>query len=300
MKKLGSWLVPYLLAMLITFEGLALMVFAREVELVDVLVLDQLLVMVIGAVLLIMGLLLFVSAFPQIQKMGEWLVKRLQVTAAVAVLAISLIFLVLAAPVNVDGVDQIGKEWVVLVAAQLFLLGSMSFVYLNYEPLADRRLAWMEWLGLFASCLVMTEGAVIFGLRGDLNIHGQLRTGPELMIVFSVLLVAMGIVELVIFNLRQEGQSEKTLGMLDWAGMGVSIIIGAIGLVIILVATSMTLDGRTYGILWLLLTGLLLVLLGSLLNYTQTVVGQREGLVMDLGLVTTIAMLIAIPIVAAF
>jgi hypothetical protein len=196
--------------------------------------------------------------------------------------------------------DQIGKEWVVLISAQLFLLGAMSFVFMNYEPLVDRRLARLEWLGSFASCLVITAGAVIFGLRGDLNIHGQLRVGPEIMIVFSVILAALGIVELFIFNRRQEGQSDKLMGILDWAGMGVSIVIGAIGLIILVVATSMTLDGRIYGILWLLLTGLLLVLLGSLLNYAQTVVGQREGLVMDLGLVTTISLLIAVPFAIAF
>jgi hypothetical protein len=255
--------------------------------------------MVVGLMLLIMGLILFVPVFPQLQK-REWLLKRMQIFAAVVVLAISLIFLLLAAPANIEGMGQLGKEWVVLITAQWFLLGIMAFVCLYYEPLADRRLAWLEWLGMFASCLVITEGVVIFGLRGELNIHGELRTGPEFMILFGVILVALGIVEMVIFNRRREGQSEKTLGMLDWAGMLVSIIIGVIGLITLVVATSMTLDGRTFGILWLLLAGFQLALLGSLLNYTQTVVGQREGLIMDLGLITTIALLIAIPFAAAF
>lgn len=299
MKKLGSWFVPYLMGLLIAIEGVALMVFARKVEFVDVLVLDQLMVMVVGVVLLIMGLILFVPLFPQLQK-KEWLLKKMQIFAAVMVLAISLIFLLLAAPVNMDGMDQLGKEWVVLIAGQLFLLGIMAFVYLYYEPLANRRLAWLEWLGMFASCLVITEGVVIFGLRGQLNIHGELRTGPEFMILFGVIVVALGIVEMVIFNRRREDQSEKTMDMLDWAGMLVSIIISVIGLITLVVATSMTLDGRTFGILWLLLAGFQLALLGSLLNYTQTVVGQREGLIMDLGLITTIALLIAIPFAAAF
>ncbi|MCG7844523.1 MAG: hypothetical protein MIO90_03735, partial [Methanomassiliicoccales archaeon] len=116
----------------------------------------------------------------------------------------------------------------------------------------------------------------------------------------GVVLVALGIMEMVIFNRRREGQSEKTLTMLDWAAMAVSLIIGVIGLITLVVSTSMTLDGRTFGILWLLVAGLQMALLGSVLNYTHTVVAGREGLVMDLGLITTIVLLVAIPFAAAF
>jgi hypothetical protein len=301
LKKLGSWFVPYLMGLLIAIEGAALMVLSRRVEFVDVLALDQLMVMVLGAVFFILGMMLFVPVFPQWQgKVSEWALKKVQVGAAVVVLAISLIFLLIASPVLVEGYEEIGKQWVVLVEAQMFFLGILAFVYLYYEPLANRRLAWLEWLGMFASCLVITEGVVIFGLRGELNIHGVLRVGQEFMILIGVVLVALGLFEMVIFNRRREGRSEKALKMLDWAGMGMSLAIGAIGLIALIVATSMTLDGRTFGILWLLAAGLQLALLGSLLNYTQTLVGGHEGWSMDLGLITTIILLVAIPFAAAF
>lgn len=300
MKKLGSWFVPYLMGLLIVFEGVALVVLAREIELVDVLVMDQMMTMILGAVLIVLGLLLFIPVFPQLQKLSERLMKRMQVAAAVAVLVISLIFLLIAAPAEVEGYGSIGKNWVVLAAAQLFLLAILAFVFMYYEPLANRRLAWLEWLGMFAACLVITEGIVIFGLRGELNVHGQLTSGPVLMIVIGVVLVALGIMEMVIFNRRREGESEKALEMMDWAGLGVSIAIGAIGLFGLMITTSMTLDGAIYSYYWLLIAAMALALLAPLLNYTQTVVAGREGWNMDLGLITTILLLLAIPFAVAF
>jgi len=300
LKKLGSWFVPYLMGLLIMFEGVALVVLAREIELVDVLVMDQMMTMILGAVLIVLGLLLFIPVFPQLQKLSERLMKRMQVAAAVAVLVISLIFLLIAAPAEVEGYGSIGKNWVVLAAAQLFLLGILAFVFLYYEPLANRRLAWLEWLGMFAACLVITEGIVIFGLRGEPNVHGQLTSGPVLMIVIGVVLVALGIMEMVIFNRRREGESEKALEMMDWAGLGVSIAIGAIGLFGLMITTSMTLDGAIYSYYWLLIAAMALALLAPLLNYTQTVVAGREGWNMDLGLITTILLLLAIPFAVAF
>jgi len=300
LKKLGSWFVPYLMGLLIVFEGVALVVLAREIELVDVLVMDQMMTMILGAVLIVLGLLLFIPVFPQLQKLSERLMKRMQVAAAVAVLVISLIFLLIAAPAEVEGYGSIGKNWVVLAAAQLFLLAILAFVFMYYEPLANRRLAWLEWLGMFAACLVITEGIVIFGLRGELNVHGQLTSGPVLMIVIGVVLVALGIMEMVIFNRRREGESEKALEMMDWAGLGVSIAIGAIGLFGLMITTSMTLDGAIYSYYWLLIAAMALALLAPLLNYTQTVVAGREGWNMDLGLITTILLLLAIPFAVAF
>lgn len=300
MKKLGSWFVPYLMGLLIMFEGVALVVLAREIELVDVLVMDQMMTMVLGVVLIVLGLLLFVPLFPQLQRLNEALMKRMQVICAVAVLVISLIFLLIAAPAEVEGFGSYEKNWVVLAAAQLFLLGILAFVFLYYQPLANRRLAWLEWLGMFAACLVITEGIVIFGLRGDLNVHGQLEAGPVFMVIIGVVLVALGIIEMVIFNRRREGESEKALEMMDWAAIGVSIVIGALGLFALVITTSITLDGEIYGYYWMLIAGMALAILAPLLNYTQTVVAGREGWNMDLGLITTILLLLAIPFALAF
>ena len=300
MKKLGSWFVPYLMGLLIMFEGVALVVLAREIELVDVLVMDQMMTMVLGVVLIVLGLLLFVPLFPQLQRLNEALMERMQVICAVAVLVISLIFLLIAAPAEVEGFGSYEKNWVVLAAAQLFLLGILAFVFLYYQPLANRRLAWLEWLGMFAACLVITEGIVIFGLRGELNVHGQLEAGPVFMVIIGVVLVALGIIEMVIFNRRREGESEKALEMMDWAAIGVSIVIGALGLFALVITTSITLDGEIYGYYWMLIAGMALAILAPLLNYTQTVVAGREGWNMDLGLITTILLLLAIPFALAF
>lgn len=300
MKKLGSWFVPYLMGLLIMFEGVALTVLAREIELVDVLVMDQMMTMVLGLVLIVLGLLLFVPIFPQLQRLSELIMKRMQLVAAVAVLLISLAFLLMAAPAEVEGFGSYNKNVVVLAAAQLFLLGILAFVFMYYEPLADRRLAWLEWVGMFAACLVITEGIVIFGLRGELNVHGEMTAGPVLMIVIGVALVALGIIEMVIFNRRREGESEKALEMMDWAAIVVSVAIGAFGLFTLVITTSMTLDGEVYSYYWLLIAGMSLAILAPLLSYTQTVVAGREGWNMDLGLITTIVLLMAIPFAVAF
>gem|GEM_PF-1070213 len=300
MRKLGSWFVPYLMGLLIMFEGVALAVLAREIELLDVLVMDQMMTLVLGVVLIVLGLMLFVPLFPQLQRLSEELMKRMQVGAAVAVLVISLIFLLMAAPAEIEGFGSYGKNWVVLAAAQLFLLGTLAFVFLYYEPLTNRRMAWLEWLGMFAACLVITEGIIIFGLRGELNVHGEMEAGPIFMIVIGVVLVALGIFEMVIFNRRREGESEKALEMMDWAGLVASIAIGAVGLFVLTITTSMTLDGRIYRYYWLLIAGMVLAVLAPLLNYTQTVVAGREGWHMDIGLIATIVLLMAIPFAAAF
>jgi len=300
LKKLGSWFVPYLMGLLIMFEGVALAVLAREIELLDVLVMDQMMTLVLGVVLIVLGLMLFVPLFPQLQRLSEELMKRMQVGAAVAVLVISLIFLLMAAPAEIEGFGSYGKNWVVLAAAQLFLLGTLAFVFLYYEPLTNRRMAWLEWLGMFAACLVITEGIIIFGLRGELNVHGEMEAGPIFMIVIGVVLVALGIFEMVIFNRRREGESEKALEMMDWAGLVASIAIGAVGLFVLTITTSMTLDGRIYRYYWLLIAGMVLAVLAPLLNYTQTVVAGREGWHMDIGLIATIVLLMAIPFAAAF
>lgn len=300
MKKLGSWFVPYLMGLLIMFEGVALAVLAREIELLDVLVMDQMMTLVLGVVLIVLGLMLFVPLFPQLQRLSEELMKRMQVGAAVAVLVISLIFLLVAAPAEIEGFGSYGKNWVVLAAAQLFLLGTLAFVFLYYEPLTNRRMAWLEWLGMFAACLVITEGIIIFGLRGELNVHGEMEAGPIFMIVIGVVLVALGIFEMVIFNRRREGESEKALEMMDWGGLVASIAIGAVGLFVLTITTSMTLDGRIYRYYWLLIAGMVLAVLAPLLNYTQTVVAGREGWHMDIGLIATIVLLMAIPFAAAF
>jgi hypothetical protein len=300
LKKLGSWFVPYLMGLLIMFEGVALTVLAREIELVDVLVMDQMMTMVLGLVLIVLGLLLFVPIFPQLQRLSELIMKRMQLVAAVAVLLISLAFLLMAAPAEVEGFGSYNKNVVVLAAAQLFLLGILAFVFMYYEPLADRRLAWLEWVGMFAACLVITEGIVIFGLRGELNVHGEMTAGPVLMIVIGVALVALGIIEMVIFNRRREGESEKALEMMDWAAIVVSVAIGAFGLFTLVITTSMTLDGEVYSYYWRLIAGMSLAILAPLLSYTQTVVAGREGWNMDLGLITTIVLLMAIPFAVAF
>jgi uncharacterized membrane protein len=288
------------MGLLIMFEGVALAVLAREIELLDVLVMDQMMTLVLGVVLIVLGLMLFVPLFPQLQRLSEELMKRMQVGAAVAVLVISLIFLLMAAPAEIEGFGSYGKNWVVLAAAQLFLLGTLAFVFLYYEPLTNRRMAWLEWLGMFAACLVITEGIMIFGLRGELNVHGEMEAGPIFMIVIGVVLVALGIFEMVIFNRRREGESEKALEMMDWAGLVVSIAIGAVGLFVLTITTSMPLDGTVYRYYWLLIAGMVLAVLAPLLNYTQTVVAGREGWHMDIGLIATIVLLMAIPFAAAF
>lgn len=299
MKKLGSWFVPYLMGVLIVFEGVALVVLAREIELLDMLVMDRTTTLALGASLMVLGLMLFIPVFPQLQRLSERLMKRMQVVAAVLVLFVALALLLIAAPAKVEGLGSIGKGWVVLAAAQLFLLGILAFVFLYYEPLADRRLAWLEWLGMFASCLVITEGAVIFGMRGELNVHGEFQTGPVFMILVGVALAALGIVEVVLFNRRREGESERALEIIDWAGLAVSSVIGIIGLLALVITTSITLDGTVYGYHWMLAASLSLALLGPLLTYCQTVVAGREGWNMDLGLIATIVLLMAIPFAAA-
>lgn len=300
MKKLGSWFVPYLMGLLIAIEGAIVMVMARRVEFMDVLVLDQMVVLLLGVILFVLGMLLFVPIFPQLQKMSERLAKRMQIVAALGALFFALTFLVIAAPVEMEGLGGMGKGWVVLASGQLILLATMAFVFMYYEPLSNRRLAWLEWLGTFASALVITLGAIIFGMRGDLNIHGVLRGGPELMVMVGVVLIALGILEIAIFNRRREGESEKFLGILDWAGIGVSVAIGIIGLVMLILTTSISLDGRTYGVHWMLMVSVSLALLGPILSYTQTVVAGKEGWNMDLGLISTLIMLLAIPFAAAF
>ncbi len=300
MKKLGSWFVPYLMGLLIAFEGVIVMVMARRVEFRDAFVLDQMVVLVLGVILFVLGMLLFIPIFPQLQKMSEWLAKRMQVGAAMGAMLYALVFLLVAAPVEMEGLGGMGKGWVVLASGQLILLATMAFVFMYYEPLSNRRLAWLEWLGTFASALVITLGAIIFGMRGDLNIHGVLRGGPEIMVMVGVVLIALGILEIVIFNRRREGESEKLLGILDWAGIGVSVVIGIIGLVMLILTTSISLDGRTYGVYWMLMVSVSLALLGPILDYTQTVVAGKEGWNMDLGLISTLILLLAIPFAAAF
>ncbi len=300
MKKLGSWFVPYLMGLLIAFEGVIVMVMARRVEFRDAFVLDQMVVLVLGVILFVLGMLLFIPIFPQLQKMSEWLAKRMQIVAALGAMLYALVFLLVAAPVEMEGLGGMGKGWVVLAAGQLIFLATMAFVFMYYEPLSNRRLAWLEWLGTFASALVITLGAIIFGMRGDLNIHGVLRGGPEIMVMVGVVLIALGILEIVIFNRRREGESEKLLGILDWAGIGVSVIIGVIGLVMLILTTSISLDGRTYGVYWMLMVSVSLALLGPILDYTQTVVAGKEGWNMDLGLISTLILLLAIPFAAAF
>ena len=287
--------MPYLMGLLVAFEGVALIVLARRVELVDVMVMDRTIVMVLGLALFILGMVLFIPLFPQLQRAGERLMWRLQVGAAVTIIAISLLFLAMAAPIIIEGVGSIGKRYAVLATAQLFFLGITALVFLFYEAAQDRRKAWLEWVGILASCLVMTEGVVIFGLRGDLNIHGQLEAGPAFMTVIGIALVALGVIEVVVFNRRREG-TERAIELLDWSGVAVSVVIGALGLFALTLVTSMTLDGVIYDYYWLLAAGLVPGLLGPLLDYTQTMVSDREGPTMDVGLVTTIGLLIAIPI----
>ena len=287
--------MPYLMGLLVAFEGVALIVLARRVELVDVMVMDRTIVMVLGLALFILGMVLFVPLFPQLQRAGERLMWRLQVGAAVTIIAISLLFLAMAAPIIIEDVGSIGKRYAVLATAQLFFLGITALVFLFYEAAQDRRKAWLEWVGILASCLVMTEGVVIFGLRGDLNIHGQLEAGPAFMTVIGIALVALGVIEVVVFNRRREG-TERAIELLDWSGVAVSVAIGALGLYALTLVTSMTLDGVIYDYYWLLAAGLVPGLLGPLLDYTQTMVSDREGPTMDVGLVTTIGLLIAIPI----
>jgi len=287
--------MPYLMGLLVAFEGVALIVLARRVELVDVMVMDRTIVMVLGLALFILGMVLFVPLFPQLQRAGERLMWRLQVGDAVTIIAISLLFLAMAAPIIIEDVGSIGKRYAVLATAQLFFLGITALVFLFYEAAQDRRKAWLEWVGILASCLVMTEGVVIFGLRGDLNIHGQLEAGPAFMTVIGIALVALGVIEVVVFNRRREG-TERAIELLDWSGVAVSVVIGALGLFALTLVTSMTLDGVIYDYYWLLAAGLVPGLLGPLLDYTQTMVSDREGPTMDVGLVTTIGLLIAIPI----
>jgi len=287
--------MPYLMGLLAAFEGVALIVLARRVELMDVMVMDRTIVMVLGLALFALGMALFVPVFPQLRRTGERPMWRMQVGAAVAVIAISLLFLAMAAPAIVEGIGTMDKRYSVLATAQLFFLGITALVFLFYEAAKDRHKAWLEWVGILASCLVMTEGVVIFGLRGDLNVHGQLEAGPAFMAVIGIALVALGVIEVVVFNRRREGTG-KAIELLDWSGVAVSVAIGALGLYALTLVTSMTLDGVIYDYYWLLAAGLIPGLLGPLLDYTQTMVADREGPNMDAGVITTIGLLIAIPI----
>jgi len=299
MKKLGSWFVPYLMGLFLALEGAAIIAMAGRVELIDVLTLDKMSIMMIGAVLLVLGLLMFIPIIPSLRKkVGEGGFKKVQIGAAILVMLASLMLILIASPTYIEGIGFVNKHWVVLAASQLFLLGLMAFVFSYYVPLEDPHLAWMEWLGMFASCMVIIEGIVIFGLRAQLNIHGVFRTGPEFMTIVGVALVALGLMEMVIFNRRQEGRSEMALNVLNWAGIILSVVIGAVGIAAIAMATSMTLGGVTFGIVWLLIAGFQLAILGALLDYTQTLVGGNEGRAPDVGLITTILMLVALPIAA--
>jgi hypothetical protein len=88
--------------------------------------------------------------------------------------------------------------------------------------------------------------------------------------------------------------------MMDWAGIIVSLAIGANGLFGLTITTSMTMDGRIYSYYWLLIASMTLAILAPLLNYTQTVVAGREGWNMDIGLISTIILLMAVPFALAF
>jgi len=50
----------------------------------------------------------------------------------------------------------------------------------------------------------------------------------------------------------------------------------------------------------MLMVSVSLALLGPILDYTQTVVAGKEGWNMDLGLISTLILLLAIPFAAAF
>ena len=165
-------------------------------------------------------------------------------------------FLLMASPATIEDIGGIDKQWVVLAAAQLFLLGVLAFVFLYYEPLANRRLAWLEWLGMFSACLVMTEGDrhLRYARRperprraeGRTHLHDHDRSGwPYL-----------GLLEVVIFNRRREGQLGEDPGDSGLGRDGVSVTIGALGLFALYITTSMTLDGMNYGYQWLLMAGM--------------------------------------------
>lgn len=299
MMKERRCMMPSLMGLIILIEGISLAVFARGVEYIDVITLDKTMISILGVAVVIIGLLLLLPVLPFWKEdTRDNLLKKLQIGSAAAALLLSIVFLLISSEANVEDIGGIRKLIIAIAPIQLFFLSTLALVFLNYEPLESRNLSRIEWLGHFSSCVVMVLGAAIFGLRGELNIHGEMQVGPEAMAVFGVILIALGLVEFVIFSRRREGVSESIIKIADWASIPVSIMIGVLGMALLVLTTSITLDGDTYGFAWMLAWGLLLSLMGAALNYANGVVAQREGWHMDIILVTTIAMLVMTPIAA--
>lgn len=287
------------MGIIILIEGIAIAAFARGVEFIDVITLDKMLVMVLGVALVVLGLLLTLPVLPFWKEdTRDGFLKKLQIGAGAAALLLSLVFLFISSEANVDGVGEVRKLMIAIIPIQLFFLSILALVFINYEPLEVRSLSRIEWLGHFSSCVVMVLGAALFGLRGELNVHGEIQVSAVVMGATGIIIMVLGLVEVIIFSRRREGVSESIIKITDWASIPVSILIGVIGLIILVITTSITLDGTTYGYAWMLSWGLLLALLGAVLNYANGLVAQREGWHMDIILITTIALLVMMPLAA--
>jgi hypothetical protein len=299
LKKARRCIVPSLMGIIILIEGIAMAAFARGVEFIDVITLDKMLVLVLGVALAVLGLLLVLPVLPFWKDDArDGILKKVQIGAAAAALLLSLAFLFIVSEANVDGVGEVSKMTMAIIPIQMFFLSILALVFINYEPLESRGLSRIEWLGHFSACAVMVLGAAVFGLRGELNVHGELQISAVVMGVTGIVIMVLGLVEVIIFSRRREGVSESIIMITDWASIPVSIMISVIGLMVLVVTTSITLDGTTYGYIWMLLLGLLLALLGAVLNYANGLVAQREGWHMDIILVTTIAILVMTPLAA--
>jgi len=287
------------MGIIILIEGIVMAAFARGVEFIDVITLDKMLVLVLGVALAVLGLLLILPILPFWKEdTRNGFLKKIQIGAAAAALLLSIVFLFIASEANVDGVGEVKKLTIAIIPIQMFFLSILALVFINYEPLEVRGLSRIEWLGHFSACVVMVLGAGVFGLRGELNIHGELQVSAVVMGVSGIVIMVLGLVEIIVFSRRREGVAESIIKITDWMSIPVSILIGVIGLMALVLTTSITLDGTTYGYFWMLSWGLLLALMGAVLNYANGLVAQREGWHMDIILVTTIAILVMMPLAA--
>lgn len=136
---------------------------------------------------------------------------------------------VLAGNVTITDFGGVGKKWIVLVGAQLFVIGILS---LRLWRLRNTRAEnWLtDSLGQVATALIAAEGLVAYGIAGTTRVIGVTGFQESTIANGGLILMALGLLMFILWTLAYDPwlstKSPKLLG--GWPSMLIMTFIGGI------------------------------------------------------------------------
>jgi hypothetical protein len=280
---------------LIIIEGSAVAIFSREVTIESLGTFEWYWVLLIGLLLIALGVALFFGSRRWSSSSGKdekafWLA----ILVGGAMIIIGILFAAFSSPVIIEGIGGIRGFWMALAGLQLMVLGLISFDLLLSSKYMKRNLGKLAPIYNIVACLVAIQGLGVLLLAAPVEV-GTIGAGSLFVALAGAQLALLGVVLMLLPFIWNRRPGMK---MLDYLGMGMSLLIALEGLVVLGLAAPTRLGDIEIGLGLMAFFGVQLAAIGSILMFVWAFSPMSRPRVQNIAFIVSIIILLFIPVTA--